>query len=103
MALNARLATEDPADVSSAIHRGSRRSVTRQAVPYRLLQPEVGEKSGPIGGVGEDEIWVELNPQYRDNNLQLRGTLDDNRYAGEWMWISFVGITNQGTFEALRR
>ncbi len=46
MVVAARLATEAPAGVSSAIRRGSRRSVTTEAVPYRLSQPKVGEKSG---------------------------------------------------------
>ncbi len=56
-----------------------------------------------LGGFSEGKIWLELNPQYRDNNLQLCGTLDGDRYVGEWIWVSFAGVTNHGTFAALRR
>lgn len=66
----------------------------------------IGPQTGDgvlLGGFSEGEVWVELNPQYRDNNLQLRGILQGDRYAGEWIWVSFVGVTNHGTFEALRR
>ena len=55
-----------------------------------------------IGGIEQDRVWVELNPQFRDNNLQLTGTIDYNRYFGIWQWISFVGVSNQGTFEAVK-
>ena len=55
------------------------------------------------GGVENGEVWVELNPQFRDNNLQLTGMIQGNRYAGEWAYISFIGVTNHGPFEAFRR
>jgi hypothetical protein len=38
-----------------------------------------------------------------DNNLQLSGTLQADRYSGQWMWISFIGITNAGSFEAVKK
>ena len=51
MVLNARLATEDHAGVSSfLIRRGGRWSPTKsrvgRGIPYRQLQPAVGEKFG---------------------------------------------------------
>jgi len=65
------------------------------------IGPQVG--SGElIGGTLEDGIWVELNPQFRDNNLQLIGILGNNKFSGVWQWTSIVGITNHGTFEALK-
>jgi len=55
-----------------------------------------------IGGMNEGEVWVELNPQVRDDNLQLIGKIDNDIYRGQWLWISFSGISNHGTFEAVR-
>ena len=63
--------------------------------------PQIG--SGELkGSFEQDKILVELNPQYRDNNLQLSGTKLSDNYSGEWVWISFAGITNRGTFQAIR-
>jgi hypothetical protein len=67
---------------------------------------DIGPQTGDgtlVGGFHNGKLWVELNPQFRDNNLQLTGTLVGNRYSGEWAWISFVGITSTGTFEAVRQ
>ncbi len=66
----------------------------------------IGPQTGDgvlIGRIDSGRIWLELNPQFRDNNLQLDGTLENGRFAGQWTWISFIGITNQGKFEALRK
>jgi len=37
----------------------------------------------------------------RNNNLQLNGTLENGRIRGEWTWISYDGIRNQGIFEGV--
>lgn len=66
------------------------------------IGPQTGEGT-LVGGFAEGEVWLELHPQVVDNNLQLRGTLEGDRYAGEWTWITFAGVTSHGTFEALRR
>lgn len=47
------------------------------------IGPQVG--SGElIGSIANERIRFELNPQYRDNNLQLIGTIEDNKYRGVW-------------------
>jgi hypothetical protein len=66
------------------------------------IGPQTGD-GNLVGGIRNGEIWIELNPQFRDNNLSLIGTLQGDRYSGQWAWISFIGITNQGTFEAIRK
>jgi len=53
------------------------------------------------GGYAGDTLWLELKPQYRDNNVQLRGILRDGCYCGQWYWITYTGITVQGTFKAI--
>jgi len=65
----------------------------------------IGPQTGDgklVGGIRGTSVWVELNPQYRDNNLGLIGTLQGNRFSGTWQWISFVGLTNQGPFVAIK-
>jgi hypothetical protein len=64
---------------------------------------DIGPQTGDgrlIGGFNDTTLWIELQPQYRDNNLQLTGRLKGDRYTGTWMWITFAGPATQGTFEA---
>ncbi len=75
MVLDVRLATEDPAGVSSyLIRRGGRWSVTKQAVPYRLVQPIVGEKFGLRIVKGEELSRIRLRAERlrRDKKAQRR-------------------------------
>jgi hypothetical protein len=69
--------------------------------PQRI-GPQTGDGT-LIGGFRDSVLWIELQPQFRDNNLQLTGTLRGDRYAGSWIWISFIGVTNSGRFEATKR
>jgi hypothetical protein len=66
------------------------------------IGPQTGD-GNLIGGIENGRVWVELNPQFKDNNLQLSGTLQGDRYSGRWMWISYIGITNAGSFEAVKK
>jgi hypothetical protein len=66
----------------------------------------IGPQTGDgelLGSFVDSALWIELQPQYRDNNLELAGTIKGGRYAGRWMWISFRGVTNSGEFEALKK
>jgi hypothetical protein len=73
---------------------------------YKIGDPQgIGPQSGSgklVGSFYEGKLIIELNPQFRDNNLQLVGSLQQGYYRGEWIWISFVGITGKGTFEAIK-
>lgn len=66
----------------------------------------IGPQTGDgmlIGRFRDTTLWIELQPQYRDNNLELAGVLRGDRFAGEWVWISFAGVSNKGPFEAVRQ
>jgi hypothetical protein len=66
----------------------------------------IGPQTGDgklVGGFHDTTLWIELQPDWVDNNLQLRGTLKGDRYAGTWEWISFKGRTNWGRFEAVKQ
>jgi len=55
------------------------------------------------GSLGDNRLFVNLNPQYTDNNVFLDGHPAGNGYAGSWNWTGFPGVLNSGTFEATRR
>ena len=65
------------------------------------IGPQIGD-GVLIGGLKQDFVWIELNPQYIDNNLLLTGMIEDSNYRGEWTWISYAGPTNRGTFKAIK-
>jgi hypothetical protein len=66
------------------------------------IGPQVG--NGNLeGGFHSHQLWVELNPQYRDHNLLLGGTYSDTAYVGTWQAIGIMGIYNYGAFFAARR
>ncbi len=58
-----------------------------------------GELAGSIDG---SSIIIDLNPGNADHNVYLNGTLTDKGIEGEWVWTSFIGPTNHGTFEAVK-
>ena len=47
-------------------------------------------------------ISMNLNPGWADNNVVLSGTVEKDRISGKWTWITFVGPTAEGTFEAIK-
>ena len=52
------------------------------------------------GGIYTGEIRLNLNPRMVDNNVFLFGQFEGNGFHGEWMWLTFSGWTNAGTFKA---
>jgi len=65
------------------------------------IGPQIGN-GNLVGRVHDRQIWIELNPKFKDNNLQLVGKLFDDGISGRWLWISFIGVTSSGTFEAVK-
>ena len=74
----------------------------KQIATAKDIGPQVG--SGALVGelYDSNSIWIELNPQFRDNNLQLRGFYNHDKIIGQWQWITFAGVSNTGTFKASR-
>ncbi len=67
---------------------------------------KIGPQTGDgklIGGINGEKIWIELNPGVRNNNLQLNGLLSQSRIDGQWTWINYEGMANQGAFHAVRK
>ncbi len=64
------------------------------------IGPQVGV--GELrGGMENDLLWLNLNPNMVDNNVFLNGTITDGAYAGRWGWSTFIGPTTGGRFEAV--
>ena len=66
----------------------------------------IGPQTGDgklVGGIEGAKVWIELNPKVSNNNLQLNGTLSSGRLIGQWNWIRYDGMANQGTFKAVKK
>ena len=65
-----------------------------------VIGPQVG--SGKLVGSVQNNRWfINLNPEWVDNNVFLNGSLGDEGIGGIWNWSTFKGPTASGTFEAL--
>ena len=54
-----------------------------------------------IGEIDKDaQANINLHPTHTDNNLRLIGTLKNGQFQGQWSYITFIGPTQQGAFEA---
>ena len=60
-------------------------------------------RSGDLTGTESNgQIDLNLNPHLVDSNLLLHGTLSGETFSGEWEMIGFPGVTDRGTFIAIR-
>ena len=66
------------------------------------IGPQVG-KGTLEGSIIKGEIFINLNPNTVDNNVDLRGQLEGKRFHGTWSYDGFAAGINKGTFEALRK
>jgi len=48
-------------------------------------------------------MYIDLNPNIRDANVFLRGTIDGKRFHGKWTFSAYTGPVTEGTFEAIRK
>ena len=63
------------------------------------IGPQVG--SGQlVGNVQNSQLYLNLNPQYVDNNVILTCPYDDQKLAGKWTYSGFPGVINYGSFVA---
>ncbi len=68
------------------------------------IGPQVG--TGTLEGTvsEKNEIVINLNPGIADDNIFLVGRFDNDLYgnfSGEWTYSTFIGPTEQGTFEVV--
>ena len=68
----------------------------------QAIGPQVG--SGEfVGQLDEGQANINLNPNMADNNVNLSGKFDKDRFSGTWTHSGFAGPMNQGSFEAKRK
>ncbi|HSP89051.1 MAG TPA: hypothetical protein VLN45_13020 [Ignavibacteriaceae bacterium] len=65
------------------------------------IGPQIG-KGELEGNFSDNKMVIGLNPDYVDNNIVLDGSLKENKLTGKWYYSSFIGLTNWGTFEAVK-
>jgi len=70
-------------------------------LPSEKVGPQVGNGKA-AGTMAKSSVTVNLNPGWADNNVILQGTVASDRITGRWSWISFIGPTAEGAFEAIR-
>jgi hypothetical protein len=63
--------------------------------------PQVGDGQ-LIGELQKNQIFLELNPQFRDNNVGLIGETGRQKLKGQWHYSGFPGPINWGYFEAVK-
>jgi hypothetical protein len=69
---------------------------------HENIGPQIG--NGELkGNLTDGRLSVELNPDFRDNNVFLEGKPGKNKYTGKWFYSSFIGLTNRGTFVAEKK
>jgi hypothetical protein len=68
--------------------------------------PQTGPQSGKgkIGGqLSGTQIVLDLNPDWRDNNVVLSGKFQKGKIYGNWGWNGIAGTMAEGIFEASRQ
>ncbi len=69
-------------------------------------QERIGPQEGSgdlIGSIMKGEIYINLNPNIADANVNLRGTIEGKRFHGTWTFNGYAGTLSKGTFEAIRK
>lgn len=84
-----------------SIHLSGEWNLEKIADPQNI-GPQVG--SGTlIGNFENNQLFLNLNPDYVDNNVFLICPYDDQKLTGKWNYSGFPGIINYGSFVAERK
>ncbi|MCF7885592.1 MAG: hypothetical protein K9M80_03770 [Candidatus Marinimicrobia bacterium] len=62
-----------------------------------------GGKGDLKGGFNRKRLWLNLYPGFVDNNIFFSGDLEENIYSGELSFVTIAGVTDYGTFEAIKK
>jgi hypothetical protein len=65
------------------------------------IGPQIGD-GNLLGGIRSGRLWLDLNPEMRDNNLLLLGVFSTVGFSGTWQAIGEGGPYNHGSFRATR-
>jgi len=77
---------------------------------WKLSKIENPQNIGPQTGTGElsgivekEQIFIDLNPDYRDNNVLLHADFTRDKIEGQWNYVGFPGVMNYGSFKATKK
>ena len=61
------------------------------------IGPQIG--TGKLeGSIKAEKIFINLNPEWIDNNILLNADYSKDQFAGSWVWSTFIGPTASGSF-----
>jgi hypothetical protein len=61
------------------------------------IGPQIG--TGKLeGNIKAGKIFINLNPEWIDNNILLNADYSKDQFAGSWVWSTFIGPTSSGSF-----
>ena len=66
------------------------------------IGPQVGS-GNLVGSMVNDQLHLNLNPQYKDSNVFLICPYDDQKLTGKWNYAGFPGVINYGSFVAEKK
>ncbi len=66
------------------------------------IGPQVGS-GNLVGSMVNDQLHLNLNPQYMDNNVILTCPYSDQKLTGKWFYIGLPGGINYGSFVAEKK
>ncbi|MCU0645566.1 MAG: hypothetical protein MUC94_15080 [bacterium] len=66
------------------------------------IGPQVGS-GNLVGSLENHQLFLNLNPDFVDNNVFLTCLYDDQKLTGKWNYSGFPGIINYGTFVAEKK
>ncbi|MGA3244173.1 MAG: hypothetical protein ABSE41_06140 [Bacteroidota bacterium] len=72
-----------------------------EVLPSEKVGPQVGT-GNLTGTIQKSSISINLNPGWVDNNVFLQGTVSADSITGRWMWSTFIALTAEGKFQAIR-
>jgi hypothetical protein len=66
------------------------------------IGPQIGS-GNIVGSLVNDQLHLNLNPQFVDNNVFLTCPNNDQKLEGQWIYSGFPGVINSGSFVAEKK
>lgn len=54
------------------------------------------------GRIGNDSVYINLNPNNPENYVELVGEIKDQTFSGDWRWFELIVNSNKGSFKVVR-
>ena len=95
----------EPGDIAESVElTGSWQVTTRHESTVPVYLGDHGQLAGTLHRDGS--FYLNMHPRFIDHNLILSGVFSDRPWGnvkGQWRFITEIGPSNSGTFDAVRR